>query len=755
MKPNTDLEKLVASANKIASTRSSRYVTTEHLLYAILLEQEFKDVLADFGIQVDELTEELKEYIDTKIPQETALTGTPIRTHALERVFNRSYTQVMFSGREKLLIFDIFISMMAENNTHSAYFLTKYGIKKDDFATFITRKFSKDLRSKEAEKYYESVLNKYCTDYTLLAKNKEIDPAIGRDGIIDDMCQTLARRNKSNVLMVGDPGVGKTAIAEGLAIKIFNKDVPKYLIDHTVYNLDIGVLLAGTQYRGQFEERIKDVMESLVAKGKCVLFIDEAHTMRGAGSGSNGGTDFANMLKPYLGRGKLKVIASTTWEEYSDSFEKDRALMRRFYRITVDEPSAKVAKQILNGSAKYYEEFHSAKIQPDAIDASVDLSIRHMTDKRLPDKAFDLIDSACARQRQQEIENPVITKELIEYECSKITGIPLDQLSETIDAGVNLVDIEQRIKESVFGQDQVIDKVMEKVYVSKAGLSMPNRPTGVFLFLGPTGTGKTEVAKQLSENLTMKLLRYDMSEYQEKHSVARFIGAPPGYVGYEDSNLSGGLLIRDIERNPNCIILFDEIEKAHPDVTNVLLQLMDEGYVTGSNGKRADARNAIILMTSNLGAEASEKNNIGFGDQNKKGEEEKAMKEFFRPEFRNRIDGICKFSKLDDLTKRKIVAKFVNELHEQLEVKDIRLRVDETAIDFLMSLGFDDNMGARPVARCIDKYLRVPISREIMVDSSLRQCKIKVRAENNALVIKIVKDKNDGSGQTRQFVVEV
>ena len=755
MKPNTDLEKLVASANKIASTRSSRYVTTEHLLYAILLEQEFKDVLADFGIQVDELTEELKEYIDTKIPQETALTGTPIRTHALERVFNRSYTQVMFSGREKLLIFDIFISMMAENNTHSAYFLTKYGIKKDDFATFITRKFSKDLRSKEVEKYYESVLNKYCTDYTLLAKNKEIDPAIGRDGIIDDMCQTLARRNKSNVLMVGDPGVGKTAIAEGLAIKIFNKDVPKYLIDNTVYNLDIGVLLAGTQFRGQFEERIKDVMESLVAKGKCVLFIDEAHTMRGAGSGSNGGTDFANMLKPYLGRGKLKVIASTTWEEYSDSFEKDRALMRRFYRITVDEPSAKVAKQILNGSAKYYEEFHSAKIQPDAIDASVDLSIRHMTDKRLPDKAFDLIDSACARQRQQEIENPVITKELIEYECSKITGIPLDQLSETIDAGVNLVDIEQRIKESVYGQDQVIDKVMEKVYVSKAGLSMPNRPTGVFLFLGPTGTGKTEVAKQLSENLTMKLLRYDMSEYQEKHSVARFIGAPPGYVGYEDSNLSGGLLIRDIERNPNCIILFDEIEKAHPDVTNVLLQLMDEGYVTGSNGKRADARNAIILMTSNLGAEASEKNNIGFGDQNKKGEEEKAMKEFFRPEFRNRIDGICKFSKLDDLTKRKIVAKFVNELHEQLEVKDIRLRVDETAIDFLMSLGFDDNMGARPVARCIDKYLRVPISREIMVDSSLRQCKIKVRAENNALVIKIVKDKNDGSGQTRQFVVEV
>ena len=428
--------------------------------------------------------------------------------------------------------------------------------------------------------------------------------------------------------------------------------------------------------------------------------------------------------------------------------------MRRFYRITIDEPSAKVAKQILNGSAKYYEEFHSAKIQPDAIDSAVDLSVRHMTDKRLPDKAFDLIDSACARQRQQEIDSPVITKELIEYECSKITGIPLDQLSDTTtNTGTNLIETEQKIKESVYGQDEVIDKVMEKVYVSKAGLSMPNKPTGVFLFLGPTGTGKTEVAKQLSENLSMKLLRYDMSEYQEKHSVARFVGAPPGYVGYEDSNLSGGLLIRDIDRNPNCVILFDEIEKAHPDVTNVLLQLMDEGYVTGSNGKRADARNAIIIMTSNLGSEAGDKNSIGFGSLERTGEDEKAMKEFFRPEFRNRIDSICKFSKLDDITKRKIVAKFIAELETQLRPKNIRLLVKESAIDLLMSKGFNDNMGARPVARTIDQYLRVPISREIMVDSSLKDCKLKVRSEDKDLVIKIIKDSSNEP--VKQLVVKI
>ena len=465
--------------------------------------------------------------------------------------------------------------------------------------------------------------------------------------------------------------------------------------------------------------------------------------MKGAGAGGQGGTDFANMLKPYLGRGKLKVIASTTWEEYNESFEKDRALMRRFYRITVDEPTPDLAKKILSGTAKYYEEFHNATISPDAITSSVDLSVRFMTDKRLPDKAFDLIDSACARQRRMETKNPCITKELIELECSKMTSIPLDQISDTAKKGSNIESAVDKIKSKLYGQDLTVDKVMEKVYVSKAGLSTGNSPVGVFLFLGPTGTGKTELAKQLSNNLTMDLLRYDMSEYQERHSVARFVGAPPGYVGYDDSNLGGGLLIRDIERSPNSIVLFDEIEKAHPDVTNVLLQLMDEGYITASNGKRVDARNTIIIMTSNLGASEMEKNSIGFGSLEKTGEDDKALQEFFRPEFRNRIDAVCKFEKLNSITKRKIIIKFVQELQNQLQEKGIGLSIDEPSVDFLLDRGFNEKMGARPVARTIDRLLRVPISKEIVVDSSLKGCKIKVRVDKNGLLLKIIRNGNN------------
>jgi len=549
--------------------------------------------------------------------------------------------------------------------------------------------------------------------------------------------------------------VGKTAIAEGLAIKITNDDVPGYLKEHKVYNLDVGVLLAGTQYRGQFEERVKEVMEALINEGNCILFIDEAHTMKGAGSGGNGGTDFANMLKPYLGRNKLKVIASTTWEEYTESFEKDRALMRRFYRITVDEPSPKLAKQILNGSVKYYEEFHSVLIAPDSIDSAVDLSVRFMTDKRLPDKAFDLIDSACARQRLLEVEYPSITKELIELECSKITGIPLDQISDTVNKTVNLRKVETKIKNQVYGQDETIEKVMEKVYVSKAGLAPKDKPVGVFLFLGPTGTGKTELAKQLSKRLTMELLRYDMSEYQERHSVARFIGAPPGYVGYDDSNLGGGLLIRDIERNPNSVILFDEIEKAHPDVTNVLLQLMDEGFITATNGKRVDCRNTIVIMTSNLGAQEMEREPIGFGRESREGEDDKAMKDFFRPEFRNRIDAVCKFNKLDELTKRKIVIKFVQEFSDQLTEKGINLHIDEQSVDYILKHGFDEKMGARPVARTVDKLLRVPVSKELVVDPAIKGCKIKVRVNKNGLLLKIIRNNNNEPLSIKEINVKV
>ena len=383
---------------------------------------------------------------------------------------------------------------------------------------------------------------------------------------------------------------------------------------------------------------------------------------------------------------------------------------------------------------QYYEQFHDATISPDSVDTAVDYSIRYMSDRKLPDKAFDLIDSACARQRRMEVKNPTITKELILYEVSKMTNIPLDQLDN--DKNKSTLDIEEGIKGKLYGQDDAVDKVLERVYVAKAGLRAVDKPIGSFIFLGPTGTGKTELAKQLSDNLHMKLLRYDMSEYQERHSIARFIGAPPGYVGFEDTNLSGGVLIRDIERNPNSILLFDEIEKAHPDVSNILLQIMDEGFVTSTNGKTADCRNCIVIMTTNLGAEMAEKNNIGFGALERTGEEEKALKEFFRPEFRNRIDAICKFEKLSSLAKRKIVIKFVNELVVQLKDKEVTVHIDEPSVDLLLKQGFDDKMGARPLARVIDQLLRIPISKQILLDKNFKGAKIKVRSIDGKIAIK-------------------
>ena len=718
MNQSPEIENIIERAIEAAKVRNHQYCTVEHLLWALVSHPPFKKCLNQFQVDTELMLEEIDSYLDgLKSIVSTDPNYQPRRTNTLERVMNRAVTQVLFTSRRQMMTIDLYMSIIHENNSHGHYFLLKYGITKGEFLVHWQKHYKGgDYINTLNETQADEVLEEYTINLTSLARDGKLEPVIGRTKEIDDIINVLAKRFKSNVLLVGDPGVGKTAIVEGIANAIIEDAVPEFLAGYELYSLEVGSLLAGSRYRGDFEEKVKNVLDALSVKKNAILFIDEAHTMQGAGNaGSGGGTDFANMLKPAITKGNLKVIASTTWEEFYESFEKDRALMRRFYRVSVDEPSRDSTVRILSGLSARLNDFHGVTITAEAVEAAVDNADRYIHDRKNPDKAIDLLDAACAKQRVLENAGAVITKNLIFEQVEKFTGVPADKLSgDNMD---RIHGLEMNVKNKLYGQDETVDQVLERVYVSFAGIGNDKKPIASFLFLGPTGTGKTELAKLLSKNLDMPLLKYDMSEYSEKHSVSSLIGPPPGYVGFGDSQVQGGRLISDLSKNPHSILLFDEVEKAHPDIFNIFLQMMDEGTVTGSNGKQVSMKNSLIILTSNLGSADNELNSIGFGSLEKTGEDDKAFRQFFKPEFRNRLDLVCKFSKLDNLSIKKIVVKFIEDLKQPLlEKHNITLNLSEPVVDYLAKVGYDSKMGARPLARKIDELIRVPLSKKILFE---------------------------------------
>jgi ATP-dependent Clp protease ATP-binding subunit ClpA len=744
IEPSKHLQDIFENSISVAKGLSHEYITIEHIVFGIMSDDESYALIESFGADANFIKTNLDHYLknnlnDIKVSSPNIK---PKKTNSVERVLNRCFTQVLFSGRQRMEVADVIVSVLGEKNSFGYYFLTKGGVTKEKFVKYFQENLmpaaeeedrsidTRVINTNQADK----ILNQFCTNLSLKAKQRKIDPVIGRDDEIEKIQLVLARRNKSNVLMVGDPGVGKTAIAEGIARKIHEKKVPKFIQDHQVYTLDISSLLAGSKYRGDFEERVKAVLSALEKKGKIILFIDEAHMMQGAGAANNSSNDMANMLKPILTKGIIKLIASTTWEEYRKHFEGDRALMRRFQRVTIDEPSEEMTIKIIKGLKKYYEQHHNVKISDAAIEQSVKLSIKYMADKKLPDKAIDIIDCASARYKLKDDDGmdgveQIVDIEQVTYELSKMINMPLETVAQK--ESKNLSDLEGGMKGSVYGQDKAVETLLDKIFVAQAGMKAPNKPIGSFLFSGPTGTGKTETAKQLADKMGMQLIRFDMGEYQEKHSVARLIGAPPGYVGYEDN---AGQLITKLQEHPNSILLLDEVEKAHPDVMNILLAFMDNGFVTGSNGKQADGRNTILIMTSNLGASDNERNTIGFGDMAREGEDDKAIKKFFAPEFRNRLDAIIKFSKLGEKVVEQIVKKFVGDLNNQLKDKGIEIVITAKATKWLAAKGYDSKMGARPLARLIDNEIKSPLSRRVLFGDLV---------EGGRVTVDIIDDKLD------------
>jgi ATP-dependent Clp protease ATP-binding subunit ClpA len=736
VEPSEQLQAVFEKAINDCKKLGHEYMTLEHLAFAMMCEEKFYEMIKNYGSDADYIKTNLEHHLKKQCDDIKILTPgkfKPKKTQTVERVLNRAFTQVLFSGRQSIELVDVFLSMLSEKRSFAVYYMSNGGVEKDKFTDFVSNEIEQDEEEHASDGQSERALRAFTTNLNDSVKKNKIDPVIGRAEELEQIALGLGRRTKNNVLLVGDPGVGKTAIAEGLAYNIIQGNVPPFLKEYTVYNLDISSMLAGSKYRGDFEERFKLVLKALQSKGKTVLFIDEAHMISGAGAGGQqSSNDLANMMKPALSKGNIKVVASTTWEEYRKYFEKDRALMRRFQRVTVDEPTPEMAKDILMGVKKYYEKHHNVVINDAAVEAAVKLSVKYMTDRKLPDKALDLIDVACSRFNLKTQAERVVDVKEVQFELSKMVNLPEETVSEKESA--NLANLEKNLKGEVYGQDNAIDEIVDKILVAQAGLKSENKPIGSFVFMGPTGTGKTETAKQLSKQLGVPMIRFDMSEYQEKHSVSKLIGSPPGYVGFEEN---AGLLITKLQENPHCVLLLDEIEKSHPDVSTILLQLMDNGKVTGSNGKEADARNVVLIMTTNLGAADADKNVIGFGSQDND-YEDKELKKFFAPEFRNRLDGTIMFGKLSKNTMIKIVGKFLVELKTQVKEKDIGITISDDAIDYLVDKGFDKKMGARPLQRVIDKDIKRPMSKEMLFGSLKNGGNVHIDVADGDITIKVL-----------------
>ncbi|MEY3907578.1 MAG: ATP-dependent Clp protease ATP-binding subunit ClpA [Pseudomonadota bacterium] len=743
------LEQAISQAFKFATKKKHQYVTLEHLLLALTDETDARNVMKACNVDVDLLNENLEFYIDNEL--ENIVTSDsklePQPTASFQRVIQRSIVHVQSSGKNEVTGANILVALFAERESHATFFLQEQEVTRYDVVNFISHgitkvdnfayggSFDSSSSQNNNKAASNSPLETYCVNLNKKAEQNKIDRLIGRTVEVDRLAQILCRRTKNNPLLVGDPGVGKTAIVEGLALKIFNNEVPEVLKSHVIFSLDMGTLIAGTRYRGDFEERLKLIIKEIEKNKNYILFIDEIHTLVGAGSTSGSSMDASNMLKPALQAGNIRCIGSTTYNEYRLFFEKDRALQRRFQKIDVPEPTIDEAYKIMYGIRSKYEKFHNVKFTDSAIKASVDLSSKYIGNKKLPDKSIDIIDELGSSEvlKPENQRKKILDVEDIERIVSQITKIPEKNIS--INDRMYLKDLDKNLKRVIFGQDLAIDSLVSSIKLSRSGLRDSNRTIGNYMFSGQTGVGKTELAKQLAKVLGIELIRFDMSEYMERHSVSKLIGAPPGYVGFDQ----GGLLSERVDKNPYAVLLIDEIEKAHPDVYNILLQIMDYGKLTDQNGKKIDFRNIILIMTTNAGAEDLQKSQIGFNKSINKDGDLESINKIFSPEFRNRLDSIVQFNVLNKDTVKKIVEKFVIELETQLGERDVIINLTDKASNLISKLGFDEKMGARPLNRVIDEKIKKPLADELIHGKLINGGHVLVDAKNDILVFEINK----------------